>query len=112
LTACPTNVAIRTLALDVRQLRGRPPNAINVYLVGDVLVGHIALWREGDRTLIAGDVFFNLRRLGPPPRSLTVDSDANRAAMRRLAELRPALVLFGHGPPLRDPDALTRAAAR
>jgi glyoxylase-like metal-dependent hydrolase (beta-lactamase superfamily II) len=74
--------------------------------------GHIALWREADRTLIAGDVFFNLPRLGPPPRFLTVDPQANRASMRRLADLRPELVLFGHGPPLRDPDALARAAAR
>lgn len=72
--------------------------------------GHIALWREADRTLIVGDVFFNLPRLGPPPRVLTVDPDANRASMRRLAELRPALVLFGHGPPLRDPERLARAA--
>jgi hydroxyacylglutathione hydrolase len=73
--------------------------------------GHIALWREADRTLIAGDVFFNLPRLGPPPRFLTVDPQANRASMRRLADLRPALVLFGHGPPLRDPERLARAAA-
>ncbi|MEA2245347.1 MAG: hydroxyacylglutathione hydrolase [Solirubrobacteraceae bacterium] len=74
--------------------------------------GHIALWREADRTLIAGDVFFNLPRLGPPPRLFTVDPQANRASMRRLADLRPELVLFGHGPPLRDPDRLARAAAR
>jgi glyoxylase-like metal-dependent hydrolase (beta-lactamase superfamily II) len=74
--------------------------------------GHIALWREADRTLIAGDVFFNLPRLGPPPRSLTVDPDANRTSMRRLAELRPALVLFGHGPPLRDAERLARVADR
>jgi glyoxylase-like metal-dependent hydrolase (beta-lactamase superfamily II) len=72
--------------------------------------GHIALWRAADRTLIAGDVFFNLPRLGPPPRFLTVDPEANRASMRRLADLRPALVLFGHGPPLRDLDRLARAA--
>jgi len=72
--------------------------------------GHIALWREADRTLIAGDVFFNLPRLGPPPDSFTADPDVNRASMRRLAELRPALVLFGHGPPLRDPERLARAA--
>jgi len=72
--------------------------------------GHIALWREADRTLIAGDIFFNLPRLGPPPAVVTVDPGANRASMRRLAELRPALVLFGHGPPLRDPDRLARAA--
>jgi glyoxylase-like metal-dependent hydrolase (beta-lactamase superfamily II) len=74
--------------------------------------GHIALWREDDRTLIAGDVFFNLPRLGSPPDFLTVDPERNRASMRRLAELRPALTLFGHGPPLRDPARLSRAAAR
>ena len=73
--------------------------------------GHIALWREEDRTLIAGDVFFNLPRLGPPPAFLTVDPAQNRASMRRLAELRPALALFGHGPPLRDPERLARVAA-
>ena len=28
--------------------------------------------------------------------------------MRRLAELRPALALFGHGPPLRDPQRLAQ----
>ncbi len=74
--------------------------------------GHIALWREDDRTLIAGDVFFNLPRLGSPPGFLTADPERNRASMRRLAELRPALALFGHGPPLRDPEQLLRAAAK
>jgi glyoxylase-like metal-dependent hydrolase (beta-lactamase superfamily II) len=88
--------------------------------VGDFVVldtpghspGHIALWRESDRTLVCGDVFFNLPSLRPPPRMLTYDPERNRASMRRLAELRPALVLFGHGPPLRDPDRLARVAAR
>ncbi len=72
--------------------------------------GHIALWRESDGVLLCGDVFFNLRRPGPPPDMLTVDPERNRESMRRLAELRPALVLFGHGRPLRDPGALARAA--
>jgi glyoxylase-like metal-dependent hydrolase (beta-lactamase superfamily II) len=72
--------------------------------------GHIALWREEDRTLIAGDVFFNLPRLGPPPGMLTVDPERNRASMARVADLRPALALFGHGPPLRDPQRLARVA--
>lgn len=71
--------------------------------------GHIALWRESDGVLLCGDVFFNLRRPGPPPDLLTVDPERNRESMRRLAELRPALVLFGHGAPLRDPDRLARA---
>ena len=73
--------------------------------------GHIALWREADRTLIAADVFFNIRRPAPPPGFLTVDPELNRRSMRRLAELRPALTLFGHGAPLRDADRLARAAA-
>ena len=72
--------------------------------------GHIALWRESDRTLVCGDVFFNLPSLRPPPGFLTVDPQLNRASMRRLAALRPALTLFGHGPPLRDPDRLARVA--
>jgi hydroxyacylglutathione hydrolase len=72
--------------------------------------GHIALWRESDRTLICGDVFFNLTKPGGPPSFLTVDPELNRASMRRLAALRPAVALFGHGAPLRDPDRLARAA--
>ena len=72
--------------------------------------GHIALWRESDRVLVGGDVFFNFPRLGPPPKLLTVDPERNRASMRRLAELRPALALFGHGPPVRDPEKLLRVA--
>jgi len=73
--------------------------------------GHIALWRESDRTLIVGDVFFNLRKPGPPPKLLTMDPVRNRASMMRMASLRPALTLFGHGAPSRDPDALLRAVA-
>jgi len=69
------------------------------------------LWREEDRTLIAGDVFFHIGRLGPPPAALTVDPERNRQSMRRLAGLRPTLAPFGHGPPLRDPQRLARAAA-
>ena len=67
--------------------------------------GHIALWREHDRALLCGDVFFNFPRLGAPPRLLTVDPVRNRESMRRLAGLRPALVLFGHGPPSPRPGA-------
>jgi glyoxylase-like metal-dependent hydrolase (beta-lactamase superfamily II) len=72
--------------------------------------GHISLWRESDRTLICGDVFFNMPGLRPPPGFLTVDPVLNRESMRRLAELRPALALFGHGAPLRDPQRMARVA--
>jgi glyoxylase-like metal-dependent hydrolase (beta-lactamase superfamily II) len=78
--------------------------------------GHIALWRERDRTLICGDVFFNRNvyttraGLNEPPRPFTVDPARNRESARRLAELEPALVLFGHGKPLRDPARLAAFA--
>jgi hydroxyacylglutathione hydrolase len=74
--------------------------------------GHIALWRERDRTLICGDVFLNLNYyttlagLNEPPRAFTVDPARNRESARRLGELEPQLVLFGHGLPLRDPAKL------
>lgn len=76
--------------------------------------GHVAFWRERDRVLVAGDVFFNMSLLTTqpglrhPPGFLTVDPELNRASQRKLAALRPELVVFGHGPPLRDPEALKR----
>jgi glyoxylase-like metal-dependent hydrolase (beta-lactamase superfamily II) len=79
--------------------------------------GHVAYWRESDRTLILGDVLFNLNMLTgasglqEPPRAFTPDPARNRASARRLAALRPALACFGHGPPLRDPDRLAAFVA-
>jgi hydroxyacylglutathione hydrolase len=77
--------------------------------------GHVAYWRESDRTLVGGDVFFNVNLLTTRPglheplRALTVDPTRNRESMRRLAELDPALALFGHGPPLLQAGAKLRA---
>jgi hydroxyacylglutathione hydrolase len=79
--------------------------------------GHVAFWRERDRALICGDVFFNLHpvtlRVGlrEPPAVLTADPGRNRRSAQRLAELEPTLVLFGHGPPLRDTKRFMRFAA-
>jgi hydroxyacylglutathione hydrolase len=80
--------------------------------------GHVAYWRESDRTLILGDVLngMNLltgrRGLQEPPTVFTTDPARNRESVRRLAALEPALVCFGHGPPLRDPQALTAFVAQ
>jgi glyoxylase-like metal-dependent hydrolase (beta-lactamase superfamily II) len=63
--------------------------------------GHVSYWRESDRTLICGDVFFNVPNLRPPPNPLTADPERNAESMERLRGLRPSLVLFGHGPPRR-----------
>lgn len=80
--------------------------------------GHVAYWRESDRVLIAGDVMwghnpFTLRKgIREPYPFVSPDPQRNRRSARRLAALRPELVAFGHGPPLRDPDAFAAAVAR
>ena len=79
--------------------------------------GHVAYWRESDRVLILGDVLNNMNvRTGVPglhePLAIfTPDPVRNRRSARRLAELRPALACFGHGPPLRDPGKLAEFVA-
>ncbi len=78
--------------------------------------GHVSYWREADRILVCGDVLngMNLLTTVPglhtPPAAFTPSVSDNLASAKRLAELRPEQVLFGHGPILRDPDALTRFA--
>lgn len=78
--------------------------------------GLIGLWREADRTLVAADVLFGRHPLTgrpglhEPPRRFTLDPALNRAQIRRVAALDPAVVCFGHGPPWRDPVALRRFA--
>ena len=42
----------------------------------------------------------------------SLDPAQNRDSARRLAALRPELVCFGHGPPLRDPDRLSAFVER
>jgi glyoxylase-like metal-dependent hydrolase (beta-lactamase superfamily II) len=70
--------------------------------------GHLAFWREGDRVLVLGDVLFHrnpvtMRRgLAEPFGFAAIDPARNRATARRLAALRPEVVCFGHGEPLRD----------
>lgn len=80
--------------------------------------GHLSLWRAADRTLILGDVLNNQHPLLGFPRGLrrpldvfTPDPERNRESIRRLGTLEPALVLFGHGPPLRDTAAFTAFCA-
>jgi glyoxylase-like metal-dependent hydrolase (beta-lactamase superfamily II) len=70
--------------------------------------GHVVYWRESDGILILGDVLNNmdtmtlLPGLREPKKFFTPDPTTNRASIRRLAELEPKLILFGHGAPLRD----------
>jgi hydroxyacylglutathione hydrolase len=70
--------------------------------------GHVAYWRESDGTLILGDVLNNMDvmtgipGLTVPKDFLTPDPAENRRSAKKLGQLEPKLVLFGHGAPLRD----------
>jgi hydroxyacylglutathione hydrolase len=71
-------------------------------------VGHISFWREADRVLVLGDVLSHINiytgwvMLREPERFFTIDPPQNRRSARRLVELEPRLICFGHGPPLRN----------
>ena len=70
--------------------------------------GHVIFFRESDRVAIAGDVLANIHfltgrpGLREPPHFFSVAPEENRRSARLLASLRPSLVCFGHGRPLRD----------
>jgi glyoxylase-like metal-dependent hydrolase (beta-lactamase superfamily II) len=73
--------------------------------------GHVSLFRERDRTLIAGDavtttqqesmlaVVTQRRELHGPPAYYTQDWLAAKESVRRLAALEPELLVTGHGEP-------------
>lgn len=75
--------------------------------------GHVALFRDSDRTLIAGDaivttrqesalaVISQRRELHGPPMYFTPDWDAAARSVATLAALEPELAATGHGEPLR-----------
>ena len=85
--------------------------------------GHVSLWREADRTLIAGDAFVTTApesayatavqapEIHGPPRYFTIDWDASRASVERLAALDPVLAVTGHGRAV-EGDAMAGALKR
>jgi glyoxylase-like metal-dependent hydrolase (beta-lactamase superfamily II) len=80
-------------------------------------LGHVTFWRESDRVAVIGDVMNGMNLvtgrpgLREPPGVFTPDPARNRESIRKVADLEPALVCFGHGPPLRDPAKLARFAS-
>jgi glyoxylase-like metal-dependent hydrolase (beta-lactamase superfamily II) len=74
--------------------------------------GHISLFREADRTLIAGDAFVTVKQeslykvvtqkkeISGPPRYLTPDWTAARKSVEELFALHPARAITGHGRPM------------
>ena len=78
--------------------------------------GHVSLWRESDRTLIAGDAFITTAQesafavatqqpeVHGPPMYYTPDWIQARESVRRLAGLQPELVVTGHGPAMQGAE--------
>lgn len=74
--------------------------------------GHISLFRDQDRSLIAGDALITVKQdslyqvitqekeLNGPPRYLTTDWNAAKESVKKLAALKPAAMVTGHGHPL------------
>ena len=75
--------------------------------------GHVSLFRDEDRTLLAGDAFVTTkqeslsaviaqrRQMHGPPAYFTADWGAAKTSVERLAALRPEVALTGHGRPMR-----------
>lgn len=82
--------------------------------------GHVSYWRAADRVLVLGDVLANHSPLagfrglglGEPPTCFSPDPAENRRSARRMAALEPALVCFGHGPPLYGTSRLVEFVER
>ena len=62
--------------------------------------GQIALWQPDWRVLICGDAMLNLPSLSLPIEAYTVDMAQAKQTIQKLAKLNPAIVCFGHGPPI------------
>ncbi len=77
--------------------------------------GHISLWRDKDKTLVAGDAWTTIDvntwsgalkgpDVYPTAFTATCDFDAVKRSMQVLAELRPRVLACGHGVPMAGSD--------
>lgn len=85
--------------------------------------GQVALFREADRTLVAGDAFITVKQesafavltqekdIHGPPAYFTFDWDDAWESVRRLAALDPQAAVTGHGVPMGG-DELKRGLGR
>jgi glyoxylase-like metal-dependent hydrolase (beta-lactamase superfamily II) len=81
--------------------------------------GHVALFRDADRTLIAGDAFVTTKQesatavmsqrpgVHGPPAYFTPDWGSAARSVQALAALEPEIAATGHGVPLRGPEMRT-----
>ena len=78
--------------------------------------GHVSLFRESDRVLLAGDAVLTVnmdeftkmatkqQELSVPPKAITSDWVAARRSINALADLHPLVIASGHGIPMSGPE--------
>jgi glyoxylase-like metal-dependent hydrolase (beta-lactamase superfamily II) len=81
--------------------------------------GHISLYRERDKLLIAGDAFVTTipesafyalsgkKHLSGPPKYLTCNWASAKLSVLKLAALDPEIAATGHGQPMQGPEMRT-----
>lgn len=84
--------------------------------------GHVSLWREADRLLVAGDAVVTTAQesayavavqepeLHGPPRYFTPDWSAAKTSVETLAALMPDILVTGHGQAMSGPSMRTALA--
>ncbi len=83
--------------------------------------GHISLFREKDKVLIAGDAVVTTKaesafcaltttspKLSGPPKYFTYNWQSAAESVKKLAALNPLIVATGHGKPLRGEEAQSK----
>jgi len=114
---------LRTVT-DVRLSPGDRVGSLEVVASPGHTPGHVAFLDTRDRTMIAGDVFTSYGKVAvtnhfqlrfPFAAMATWDKSKDLESAKALRALDPAILLVGHGPPVRDPggpmdEALARAA--
>ena len=75
--------------------------------------GHVTFWQPEKKIAFCGDVIMRMWSLSLPFTAFTVDMEANKHSIRRLAELNAEMICFGHGNPfMKDTAQMIRAFAR
>jgi glyoxylase-like metal-dependent hydrolase (beta-lactamase superfamily II) len=74
--------------------------------------GHISFWQPERKILIAGDVLMHMFGLRLPFAMATPDMPENIRSIKKIAQLNPEIICFGHGEPLTtNADTTLRAFA-
>jgi glyoxylase-like metal-dependent hydrolase (beta-lactamase superfamily II) len=62
--------------------------------------GHVTFWQPQKKIAFIGDVLFHVFGVRLPPAFLTADMEEDKRSIRKIANLNPDIVCFGHGDPV------------